>query len=112
MSLYGSVSCLILINSLGRDKNRGHHGKIAVCGRNHVTHYVSVIVLASPDESAFASYNSCYGIIDQGVEILDSRLLKLLLVLLLVHIREDVLEVVIVCLGDGILGREPQILLG
>ena len=50
-------------------------------------------------------------VVDQGVEIFDAGSLKLFLVLVVVDLLEDVLEGVVVLLGDGVLGCEPDILM-
>ena len=112
VTLNGSVSSLILIYSVGRYENGGHHCKASVSGSNHVGHNVAVVVLASPDVSAVGTDDSCYSVVDKGVEIFDACGFKLLLVVLLVDLSEDILETVVILLGNGVLGSEPYVLLG
>ena len=50
-------------------------------------------------------------IVDEAVEVGDACGLELCLILDVVHLLEDILEGVVVLLGDGILCAEPQILL-
>ena len=112
MTLYGAVSGFIFISAVRAYQHGGHHGKITVSGCHHVTHYVAVIVLAGPDEAALGTDHARHGVVDQRVEILDAKLLKLCLILVVINLLEDVLEVVVILLRDGILGRKPEILLG
>ena len=111
MAGYGSVSRLVLVNAVRGNQNGGHQTQGAERGRQHVGHNVAVVVLARPDEAALGADNSCDNIVDEGVEVLNASLCELLLVLVLVDLGEDVLETVVVSLGDGILSREPQALL-
>ena len=72
MTLYGSVSSLILIDTAGRYQYGSHHGQIAVSGSYHIGHYITVIILTCPNESALGTDDTGYGIIDQGVEIFNA----------------------------------------
>ena len=111
VALNRTVSSLVLIVSVGRNEHGGHHCKASVSGRNHVAHYVAVVVLARPDVSATAAYHASYSVVDEGVEVLDARLVKLSLILVLEDLSPNVLESVVVDLGDRILGGEPYALL-
>ena len=111
MTLYGSVSSLVLIDTAGRYQNGGHHGQIAVSGSYHIGHYITIIILTCPDESALRTDDTSYGIIDQSVEIFDAQFFKFCLVLVIINLLENILEGMIVFFGNGVLGGEPQILL-
>ncbi len=111
MTLYGSVSSLILIDTAGRYQYGSHHGQIAVSGSYHIGHYITIIVLAGPDESALRTDDTGYGIIDQGIEICNAQFLEFCLVLVIIDLLENILEGMIVFFGNGVLGGEPQILL-
>ena len=111
MTLYGSVSSLVLINAAGRYQYRGHHGQIAVSGSYHIGHYITIIILTCPDESALGTDDTGYGIIDQGIEICNAQFLEFCLVLVIIDLLENILEGMIVFFGNGVLGGEPQILL-
>ena len=111
MTLYSSVSSLILIDAAGRYQYGSHHGQIAVSGSYHIGHYITIIVLAGPDESALRTDDTGYGIIDQGIEICNAQFLEFCLVLVIIDLLENILEGMIVFFGNGVLGGEPQILL-
>ena len=105
------MSSLVLINAAGRYQYRGHHGQIAVSGSYHIGHYITIIILTCPDESALRTDDTGYGIIDQSVEIFDAQFLKFSLILVIIDLLENILEGMIVFFGNGVLGGEPQILL-
>lgn len=98
MTLYGSVSSLVLIDTTGRYQYRGHHGQIAVSGSYHIGHYITVVVLTCPDESALGTDDTGYGIIDQSVEIFDAQFLEFSLVFIIIDLLENILEGMIVFL--------------
>ena len=107
----GAVGGLILGGAVGGHQHGGHHGQASEGGGHHVAHDVAVIVLAGPDEPALAADDPGHGVVDEGIEIGDAQFVELSLVafkLLLEHL----LEFAVVDLGDGILGGEPQVLLG
>ena len=105
------MSRLILIDALWRYQNRGHHGKRSKSRRYHVTHDIAIVVLTSPDVTALRLHHTSYGIIDQGIEISNACLGKLILIRLLINLLKNILKGMIVFLRDGILGRKPKILL-
>ena len=105
------MSSLVLINAAGRYQYRGHHGQIAVSGSYHIGHYITIVVLTCPDESALRTDDTGYGIIDQSVEIFDAQFLKFSLILVIIDLLKNILEGMIVFFGNGVLGGEPQILL-
>ena len=111
MTLYGSVSSLVLINAAGRYQYGGHHGQIAISGSYHIGHYITIIVLTCPDESALGTDDTGYGIIDQSVEIFNAKFLEFSLVLVIINLLENILKSMIVLFGNCIFSREPQILL-
>ena len=111
MTLYSSMSSLILINAAGRYQYRGHHGQIAVSGSYHIGHYITIVVLTCPDESALGTDDTGYGIINQRVEISNAKFLEFSLVLVIIDLLENILKSMIVLFGNCIFSREPQILL-
>ena len=110
MALHRAVRRLILIHAARWDEHRGHHGQIAVRGRHHIWHHIAVIVLARPYKTALGTDHARDRVVDQRVEILDSQLLELRFVLGIVNLLENVLECMVILLGDRVLRREPQIL--
>ena len=112
MSLNCSVSSLILKISFRRYQHGSHHCKRTECGRNHITHNISIIVLAGPDKSTFCLHNTGYDIIDQTVEVSQAGFFKFIFKLCLKDLLENLFKSSIVCLGNGILASEPYILFG
>ena len=111
MALHCSVSCLVLIVSFRRYKHGCHHCKRTECGRDHITHHVSVIVLASPDISSLRFHHARYCVIDQCVKILDSCLFKLLVEFCIIDFLENIFKCMIIFFGNRIFCCKPQILL-
>ena len=111
MSLYRSVSSLILIISIRRNQNRCHHCKGTKCRRYHITHNISVIILACPDKSALCFHDTSNDIIDQTVEVSKTGFLEFLLEFLIKYSLENLFEFGIISLGNRILGTKPYILL-
>ena len=112
MSLNCSVSSLILKISFRRYQHGSHHCKRTECGRNHITHNISIIVLAGPDKSAFCFHYASYHIIDQTIEESNACGLKFFLKLSFINIMENFFKFAIVCFGNGIFAAKPQILFG
>ena len=108
----GAVGGLILVLAIRRNEHWSHHSEWTESCRNHVRHYVAVIVLASPDKAALAADNTSHGIINQCIEILDAEFCKLLFIVALIYFLKDFTELGIISLRDGILGSKPEILLG
>ena len=102
MTLYSSMSSLVLIDTAGRYQNGGHHGQIAVSGSYHIGHYITVIILTCPNESALGTDDTGYGIIDQGVEIFNAKFLEFSLVLVIIDLLENILKSMIVLFGNCI----------
>ena len=107
----GTVSRFVFVIAVGRNEYRGHHRERAESRRDHIAHYVAVVVLARPYHAAVTADYSRYRVVDKGVEIGYARLFELLLVFLVVYLLEDILEPVVVGLGYRVLGRKPEILL-
>ena len=112
VTLHRAVSRLVLVDARRAHEHRGHHGQRPEGARHHVAHHVAVVVLAGPDEAALGLHDPGHGVVDERVEVLDAGLLEAGRVLIVVDLLEDVLEAVVVLLGDGVLGGEPQVLLG
>jgi hypothetical protein len=79
---------------------------------HHVAHHVAVVILARPDEAALRTDHAGHRVVYEGVEILDPGGFKLLPVLGVKDVLEDVLEGMVVPLGNGVLGGKPQLLSG
>ena len=107
-----AVSGLEFHGAVRSHQHGGHHGETPESGGDHVTHDVAVIVLAGPDVAALAADDPGHGVVDEGVEVGQTQLFKLRLVPGLVLLFKDLLEVPVVDLSDGVLGGEPQVLLG
>ena len=112
MALHCSVCRLVLIDTARRYQHRSHHGQIAVCRRYHVGHDIAVIIFARPDKSALRANHARNSIINQRIEVFDAQLLKLLFVLCVIYFLKNILERMVIFLGNRIFGRKPQILLG
>ena len=108
----GAVRRLVLVLAVGGHQHAGHHRQRTERRRDHIAHHVAVVVLASPDKAALRADHTRHRIVDEGVEIFQTRRLKLRLELVFVNLGKDVLKAMIVGLGNGVLGGEPQILLG
>ena len=101
---------LHIVISLWRYQYRCHHSQRTKCRRNHITHNISIIVLAGPDKSAFSLHDTSYDIIDQAVEIFNACCLEFLLKLILINSCKDFLKTSVINLGDRILAAKPQVL--
>ena len=111
VALHRAVSRLVLVHAVGRYQHGGHHGERAERGRHHIAHHVAIVVLAGPDEAALGLHHARHGVVDQRVEVLDAGLVEARLILGIEDFLEDVLEAMIVLLGDGVLGGEPHVLM-
>ena len=111
MALDSPVGRLELIDPGGADQDRGHHGQGSEAGGHHVAHDIAVIVFEGPEEAALRPDHAGDRVVDQGIEILDPRLLEGILVLLVVELLEDLLEAGVIGLGDRVLGGEPEVYL-
>ena len=112
MTGHGAVRRLVFVIALGGDEHAGHHRQRTEGRGDHVAHHVAVVVLARPDEAALGADDARNRIVDERVEVFDARRLELFFIFGGEKIGKDVLEVVVVDLGDGVLGGEPQILTG
>ena len=111
MACDGAVCGFVLVFSIGRNENRGHHCKRTECGGNHIAHHVAIVVFASPNKAALAANNACNRIVDKRIEILDPCSFKRFFIIVIVDLLEDELKGLVILLGDGILCRKPKILL-
>lgn len=91
-----------------RDQHRGHQTKRAKALRDRVGLHITVVVFAGPDVAAVGLHGKGYHVVNEAVLVPDLGALELGLVLLLVDLREDILETTIVLLQDGVLGRQIQ----
>src|ERR1019366_6984408 len=85
-----------------------HQAKRAEALRHCVRLHVAVVVLASPDIAAVPFQHTGDHVVDQPVLVRQAALAELRLELVLVDRREDVHEVAIIGLQDGVLGGEVQ----
>jgi len=69
---------------------------------------ITVVVLASPHETTFGFHHICNHIVNESVLIPDTSLSEFSLVLFFIDYLEDILEVSIVSLKDGVLCREVE----
>ena len=104
----GAVGSLSLDDAVLVEEHRGHQAQGAVALRDDIALHISVVVLAGPHDAAVPLDNLGDHVVDQAVLVVDAACLELRLVLLLVHLHEDVLEEAVVLLKDGVLGRQLQ----
>ena len=112
VTLHRAVSRLVLVDARRAHEHRGHHGERAEGARHHVAHHVAVVVLAGPDEAALGADHPRHRVVDERIKVLDAQGVEGGLILGVEDGLEDVLEGVVVLLGDGVLGGEPQVLFG
>ena len=105
------MGCLVLEVAVRRHQHAGHHGQRAGRGGDEVAHHIAVVVLAGPDDAAGGTDDLGSHIVDEGIAVMQPRLLEGGAVLLIEHLLEQQLERLVVVLGDGVLGGEPDILL-
>jgi len=98
------------LNSLtiGADKHGSHETERAVALSDDIGLDITIVVLASPDETTVGLESLSHHVINKAVLVPDAELLELLLVLLLVDLLEDVLEETVVLLEDGVLRRKVE----
>ena len=102
------MSGLVFIVAVGRDEHRAHHSERAVGSCNHIAHNVAVVVFARPQNAALAAHYARNDVVDEGIHKVYARLFKLLFIVAFVNFVEDILEAVVVSLGDCVLCAEPQ----
>ena len=108
----GAVRRLILVYAVRGDENARHQAKAAESGSDHVAHHVAVIIFACPNEASLGTDHTGHSVIDQRIEVFNACGVEFLLILRVEDLLENILEAVIVFLGNGVLGGKPQILLG
>ena len=106
-----SVSSFVLVYAAWRNQYGSHHSQRSACGGDHITHNITIIVLACPDKSALSFHDTGNSIIDQCVEILDTSCLEFFFVLCIINILENIFECMIVFFGNRIFCCKPEILL-
>ena len=102
---------LVLVFAVRAHQHAGHHGQRTKGGGHHIAHHIAVVVLAGPDKAALAANDAGNDIVNEAVEVGNAGSLKFCLVFGVVHLLEDILEGVVILLGNGVLGAKPQILL-
>jgi len=108
MSGYGTMSSFSLNASIRTDKHWSHQAKRSVSLSNNIRLDITVIVLASPDESSIWFNSISNHIINQSVFIPQPFLQELRFVGIIVQVLEDVLEPSIILLKDSILCAQVQ----
>ena len=106
------MCCFIFVVAIRTNEYTAHHSKRAKCCRNHITHYITIVVFTSPNETTLAADYASNSVVDKGVEILKTLLVELFLVVFLEYFLENFTETSIVFLRNGILCWEPNILIG
>mmetsp|Transcript_23347 Transcript_23347/g.41465 ORF Transcript_23347/g.41465 Transcript_23347/m.41465 type:complete len:377 (+) Transcript_23347:275-1405(+) len=100
LSLYGL--------SIRGDEDGSHEAETAVPLRDDVRLYVTVIVLAGPNEAAGGLEGLSNHVVDETVLVPNAELLEGGLVLGLVDLGEDLEEATVVRLKDGVLGGKVE----
>ena len=103
ITLNRSVGGFVLILPVRIHKNACHHREGSEGRGKHVAHNIAVIILACPDEPAFALHDSRHRVIDQRIEIADLRLLKSFLVFFPENALKDLPESCVIFFRDGVL---------
>ena len=106
-----AVGGFVLEVAVRRYEHARHHGKRAGGGGDEVAHHVAVVILAGPDDAAGGADHSGDRIVYKAIAVLQAGLLKGGAEFLVENLLEQKLEGLVVILGYGVLGREPQILL-
>ena len=111
MPLNRPMCRLILIISIWGNQNRSHHGKRTEGRGNHIAHYIPVIILARPDITALRLHHPRHGIINQRIEISNSRRLEFLFIFRFKNLLKKIFKSMVILLRNRILSRKPEILL-
>ena len=111
MTLYGAVCRLIFVYAVRGNQYTGHHSQATVGGGDHIAHHIAIVVFTRPDITAFRADHAGNGIVDQGIEILDPCCIEFFLIFSVKDLFENILEPVIVLLGNGIIRCKPEVLL-
>ena len=105
----GTVSSLRLADlTVGGEEGGGHEAETAEALSDNVGLNVTVVVLAGPHHTTITLDDLGDGIVDEAVLVPETLCLKVLLVLALVDLLEDVLELAVVGLEDSVLGGEDH----
>jgi len=104
----GTVSSFSFQSTIGGEEDTGHQTEGSVTLSNAIRLDITVVVLASPDESTFRLEHICDHIVDQSVFIPDAVGFKFSLVGFVVDLSKDILESSVVLLEDSVLGRQVE----
>ena len=97
----------ILIDTAWGYEHGCHHGERTERRRHHIAHHIPVVVLTRPDKATLCLHDTCHRIIDQSIEIFNACRIKSLLIFGIIDLLEDILEIMVIFLGDRILRRKP-----
>jgi len=106
MSGDSTMSGLSLDGAIRADEDGSHETKGTEALSEGVGLDITVVVLASPDESTFPFNHVGDHSVNKPMAVLDAGFLKFSYVFLVKHLLEDVLEATIVLLKDGVLSRK------
>jgi hypothetical protein len=93
---------------VGVKKDRGHESEGTKSLSDNIGLYITIVVLAGPDDSSITLECLSNHIIDKSVLVVDSLGNKLILELLLVSFFKNVLEKTIILLENGVLGGKLE----
>jgi len=103
-----TVSSFSFQSTIGGKEDGGHQTERSVTLSNAIGLDITVVVLASPDESTFRLEHVGNHIIDQSVFVPDAVGFEFSLVGFVVDLSKDVLESSVVLLEDSVLGRQVE----
>lgn len=101
----GTVSSFSFNDIVGTNQNGGHQTERTITLSEAIRLDITIVVLASPHETTFGFHHISDHIVNESVFVPDTVLGEFSLVLLFVDFLEDVLELTVVSLQDGVLGR-------
>jgi len=104
----GTVGSFSFHGAIRGDEDGGHQTERAVTLSDDIRLDITVVVLASPDETTFGFNHICDHIINQSVFVPDTVGFEFSLVGFFVDLGKDVLESTIVLLEDGVLGGQVK----
>jgi hypothetical protein len=108
MTSDGTVSSFSFQSTIGGKEDRGHQTERSVTLSNAIRLDITIVVLASPDETTFRLEHICDHIIDQSVFVPDTVGFEFSLVGFGIDLGKDVLESSVVLLEDSVLGRQVE----
>lgn len=104
----GTVSSFSFNNVVTSNQNTGHQTKRTITLSEAIRLDITIVILASPHETTFRFHTVSDHIVDESVFIPNTSLGEFSLVFLFIDFLEDVLELTVVSLQDGILGRHVK----